>query len=393
MAEDKGVRRVGMVMVCFLTLMLAFAAPGLGQTSTDPIESDIDSSQEQAPTYELPPIDPEVLAGALARGESAAATIRSRIRELAQARIDVASEENSAALALLDSATRTLRMHLLQLQVDGADLDELQFTHREVVRAYDEARATLARHLAALYVVNPALVIANDFLRTGDLDIDGQRSNMIRAVLEHDRATLLQTYVAAAASSPDIDAMAAAVRDQSGLVRSLGSGVALAQQVQASEFSELAGIATMANDWLFSVAGDHNFSDTFLAPRMSGTRNAHRHQGVDVFADEWTPLVAGERGVVGRVGEVGLAGLRVWLLGESGTNYYYAHLSEFAEGLEPGQFVETGAVLGLVSNTGNAVNTPPHVHFQIHLDGGVAVNPTPLLTQTSRRDEDSGSAS
>lgn len=381
-----------MVMLCFLSLMLAFAAPGLGQTSTDPLEPDAGSPEEEAPTYDLPPIAPEVLSGALTRGESAAATIRSRIRELAQARIDAASEENGAALALLDSATRTLRRHMLQLQADGAELDELQFTHREVVRAYDEARGTLARHLAALYVVNPALVIANDFLRTGDLDIAGQRSNMIRAVLEHDRATLLQTYVAAAGSSPDIEARAAAVREQSGLVPSLGSGVELARQVQASEFSELADIAAMASDWVFPVAGNHNFSDTFLAPRMSGTRDAHRHQGADVFAAEGTPLVAVERGVVGRVGEVRLGGLRVWLLGESGTNYYYAHLSEFAEGLEPGQFVEAGAVLGLVGNTGNAVHTPPHVHFQVHLDGGVAVNPTPLLTQTSRRD-DSDSAS
>ena len=79
----------------------------------------------------------------------------------------------------------------------------------------------------------------------------------------------------------------------------------------------------LAVPWTFPVSGQggHDYVDSFLAPRMTGTSAAHRHQGVDIFAPLGTPVVAVERGIVGRVGEVSLGGLRVWLLGETGTNY------------------------------------------------------------------------
>ncbi len=41
-----------------------------------------------------------------------------------------------------------------------------------------------------------------------------------------------------------------------------------------------------------------------------------------------------------------LGGTKLWLKGESGTYYYYAHLSAFAEGLADGTVVEAGDVVG-----------------------------------------------
>ena len=55
-----------------------------------------------------------------------------------------------------------------------------------------------------------------------------------------------------------------------------------------------------------------------------------------------TPLVACERGVVTKIGTDVLGGNKLWLKGESGTYYYYAHLSAFAEGLADGQLVDAG---------------------------------------------------
>ena len=46
--------------------------------------------------------------------------------------------------------------------------------------------------------------------------------------------------------------------------------------------------------------------------------------------------------------------------------YYYAHLEGYAKGLEEGQAVERGQVLGFVGTSGNAPPDVPHLHFAIH---------------------------
>ena len=332
---------------------------------------------------ELDPIHPDLLVESVSEGERAAHRIRSTIQDLATARLAVVESGNTDAGDRLQQARQQLLARVAALQQEGSELDQIQFSHREVVTAYDDARRTLANHVTILYTANPQLRIANDFLRSGDVELAVSRTALIRAILDSDRRNLLETYVAAAASNPDLIERAQDVRAASDALGSFVDAEAVATAVADSALQDLEAVQALADDWVFPVAGDHSFVDTFLAPRMSGTRHAHRHQGIDVFADEGTPLVAVERGIVGRVGEVSLGGLRVWLIGESGANYYYAHLSGFAPDLEPGQFVEAGTVLGYVGNTGNAVTTPPHVHFQVHPDGRSAVNPYPLLRQMS----------
>jgi murein DD-endopeptidase MepM/ murein hydrolase activator NlpD len=74
-----------------------------------------------------------------------------------------------------------------------------------------------------------------------------------------------------------------------------------------------------------------------------------------------------------------LGGTKIWVKGQSGTYYYYAHLSAFAEGMVNGLVVEPGTVIGFVGDTGNARGGAPHLHFEIHPEGGPAVNPYALL--------------
>ncbi|MBL8776294.1 MAG: peptidoglycan DD-metalloendopeptidase family protein [Acidimicrobiales bacterium] len=125
----------------------------------------------------------------------------------------------------------------------------------------------------------------------------------------------------------------------------------------------------------FPVGGPTDFSDTWHAPRSGG----RLHQGTDLFAAEGTPLRSVERGVLARVGHDTLGGTKLWLVGESGTQYYYAHLSGFAPGVTDGLVVDAGAVIGYVGHTGNARTTPPHLHFEVHPGGGPAIDAYPML--------------
>lgn len=115
--------------------------------------------------------------------------------------------------------------------------------------------------------------------------------------------------------------------------------------------------------------------DTFGAPRP-GDR---KHQGVDIFAPRGAPVVSTTRGIVSRIGANSLGGTVVWVLGPGGDRHYYAHLNSVAN-IRSGQRVAAGDVLGSVGNTGNAMGTPPHLHYGIYRSAGGAINPFPLLT-------------
>jgi murein DD-endopeptidase MepM/ murein hydrolase activator NlpD len=87
---------------------------------------------------------------------------------------------------------------------------------------------------------------------------------------------------------------------------------------------------------------------------------------------------------VEKVGTLPLSGNRLWLRSDDGDAFFYAHLSSFAADAVDGRRVRAGTVLGFVGNTGNAELTPPHLHFEIHPDGGSAIDPFAVLSAWQR---------
>jgi murein DD-endopeptidase MepM/ murein hydrolase activator NlpD len=122
--------------------------------------------------------------------------------------------------------------------------------------------------------------------------------------------------------------------------------------------------------------GSPSYSDTWGAPRSGG----RTHKGTDILADEGTPVVAVDDGAV-KFGTDPLGGNVATLNAPDRTRYYYAHLNGF-EG--KARAVKAGDVIGYVGMTGNAAQTGiNHLHFEVHPDGGDAVNPYPLLQEAA----------
>jgi peptidoglycan LD-endopeptidase LytH len=122
--------------------------------------------------------------------------------------------------------------------------------------------------------------------------------------------------------------------------------------------------------------------DNFGDPRSGG----RHHEGVDILATEGQAVYAVAPGtltsqsVAGTTaGGAALAG-NGWVLTTSDRTYYfYAHLSRFAAGLGVGSSVASGQLIGYVGDTGNPGIGNFHLHFEMHPQGGAAVNSLPLL--------------
>jgi peptidoglycan LD-endopeptidase LytH len=122
------------------------------------------------------------------------------------------------------------------------------------------------------------------------------------------------------------------------------------------------------------VDSPRSYVDTFGAPRVG-----HTHQGNDIFAATGTPIRAPFEGTA-QEGYDGLGGIVVHVYSSNGSDYVYnAHLSKHA-GVN-GAHVQPGDLIGYVGNTGNAVGTSPHDHFEYHPGGGDAVSPYLYLNE------------
>ena len=91
------------------------------------------------------------------------------------------------------------------------------------------------------------------------------------------------------------------------------------------------------------------------------------HKGIDYAARTGTPVKSAGDGKVAFIGNKG--GYGQVLIIEHGEHYetLYAHLSDFKRGIESGDLVKQGEIIGYVGQTGLA--TGPHLHYEFLVDG------------------------
>jgi murein DD-endopeptidase MepM/ murein hydrolase activator NlpD len=103
------------------------------------------------------------------------------------------------------------------------------------------------------------------------------------------------------------------------------------------------------------------------------------HRGVDYAAPIGTPVRAAGSGRVRFVGEKGGYGKVVEIDHANNVRTVYGHLSRFARGLNSGDRVAQGELIGYVGMTGLA--TGPHLHFE-YLSRGVHMDPQKVALPT-----------
>jgi murein DD-endopeptidase MepM/ murein hydrolase activator NlpD len=345
--------------------------PPANDSGEQPVE---DSGPTEVPqdVFVVPPPEGEVAPDPFA-------DVLAQIAGVTLAEVQKGLKATEQARALAVATTTSLSDEVASLE---ARITQLEADKAQAVARLQQARLQLKKRAVAGYMGSPAQPI-NQILAAEDFNDLSRRFELLQSVVEADRARIVEYNEARLAVGSELERLVLDLDQKrsaltvSATVLDGADSMLLAKQIQLAAVR--AGSNVVGAGFVFPVGGPHSYSDTFGAPRMFGTSYAHLHQGTDIFATSGTPLLAVERGVVFSMGSDVLGGTKLWLQGASGTKYYYAHLSAFAEGMVDGKLVAAGDVVGFVGNTGNAATTPAHLHFEVHPNGGPAVNPYPLL--------------
>jgi murein DD-endopeptidase MepM/ murein hydrolase activator NlpD len=136
----------------------------------------------------------------------------------------------------------------------------------------------------------------------------------------------------------------------------------------------------------FPVLGPTTYYDGWNDCRDGCTR---RHEGTDLIGVRMQPLLAAVDGVVTRIDHdnPGISGVALAITDADGWRYNYFHLNNdlpgtddrrgaaawrTPPGLQVGDRVRAGQVIGYMGDSGNAEVSVPHLHFEIRDPSGTA---------------------
>lgn len=289
-----------------------------------------------------------------------------------QAEADALASEMAAARQVLD-----------ELDLDVENVNELI---EDILRRLEEHRDSVRQRAIAAYKGDTTYIgvlleadSPSDFLSRVKFLSDANKGDKekIEKLVEQKNALETQQEQLAALRKQQRQKIAEMEQSQNQLGSKLNQMVGV--------LSSLPSQQTIAvNGFVFPVTPPFTYSDDFGDYRAGPP--PHPHQGNDIFCVRGAPLRASEGGVIQDVRERGLGGKSLWLIGDSGTAYYYAHLSAYYPGVDNGVRVESGGYVGFCGNTGNARTTPDHLHFEIHPLGREtpSINPYPILKATEQ---------
>ena len=88
------------------------------------------------------------------------------------------------------------------------------------------------------------------------------------------------------------------------------------------------------------------------------------HKGIDIFGRKGTAIYAPTFGLVLYTGEIAMGGKVTFLLGPKWRIHYFAHMDKItASSLS---LLSRKDLIGTVGNSGNANNSPAHLHYAIY---------------------------
>lgn len=130
-----------------------------------------------------------------------------------------------------------------------------------------------------------------------------------------------------------------------------------------------APVAEAAPKYAFPIPSSASCKPTY-------TRYHHDYPATDILAKKGCKFVAVTSGYVDEIRKtdpydyrkptpITKGGIFVSIVGDDGVRYYGSHLKKIAPGIEVGNRVEVGTLLGYVGDSGDARGTSPHIHFGI----------------------------